>query len=221
VLDVANGGVDRFSDFVKQIRSEYPEKVIIAGNVCTSELTAKLIDAGADIIKLGIGPGSVCTTRAKAGVGRPQLSTILECAKTAMDMGARVIADGGIQEAGHVGIAFGAGADFVMIGGMLAATDETFGSAILDVNTGIKYKKYYGDSSGHKDVNPIGSHGTSEGRQLELVAKGPVEQVLLDILGGLRSTCTYTNSKNLEDLKNNTEFYRVNPHFKINKSLIS
>ncbi|HTG56351.1 MAG TPA: GMP reductase, partial [Niabella sp.] len=129
-IDVANGYSEHFVQFVKQTRGLYPEKTIIAGNVVTGEMVEELLLAGADIIKVGIGPGSVCTTRVKTGVGYPQLSAIIECADAAHGLGGQIISDGGCKVPGDVAKAFGAGADFVMLGGMLAGHDESGGEVI-------------------------------------------------------------------------------------------
>ena len=126
-IDVANGYREVFLDFVKRVRSEFPDKIVIAGNVATREMTEALILAGADIVKVGIGPGSVCTTRKVAGVGYPQLSAISECADAAHGLLGHVMADGGCSSPGDVAKAFAAGADFVMLGGMLAGHDESGG----------------------------------------------------------------------------------------------
>ena len=129
-IDVANGYSERFATIVEQIRNKYEELIIIAGNVVTGEMTEELILSGADIVKVGIGPGSVCTTRIKTGVGYPQLSAIIECADAAHGLGGHIIADGGCSSAGDVAKAFGAGADFVMLGGMLAGCNEGGGEVI-------------------------------------------------------------------------------------------
>ena len=218
-IDIANGGINVFQDLIKKIRAQYPEKVIIAGNVCTEELTKKLILAGADIVKIGIGPGSACTTRKQTGIGRPQLSAIIGCAEVAHKLGAHIIADGGCQEPGHIGTAFAGGADFVMLGGMLSGTTETHG-AIINIS-GKRYKRYYGDSSGHKEVNSVGANGVSEGRKMLIEHKGPISVIIKDILGGVRSTCTYTNSPNISDLSDNAEFYLINSSHKLNTSIVN
>jgi len=142
---VANGYSEHFVNFVKKTREKYPDKVIIAGNVVTGEMVEELLLAGADIIKVGIGPGSVCTTRVKTGVGYPQLSAIIECADAAHGLGGQIISDGGCTIPGDVAKAFGAGADFVMLGGMLAGHDESGGELIE--REGKPFKKFYGMSS--------------------------------------------------------------------------
>ena len=145
-IDVANGYREVFLEFVKQVRAEFPEKILVAGNVATREMTEALILAGADIVKVGIGPGSVCTTRKVAGVGYPQLSAISECADAAHGLLGHVMADGGCSSPGDVAKAFAAGADFVMLGGMLAGHDES-GGELIEGRNGKMFKSFYGMSS--------------------------------------------------------------------------
>ena len=130
-IDVANGYSERFLDYVARFRDKHPEVIIIAGNVVTADITEELLLKGADIVKVGIGPGSVCTTRIKTGVGYPQLSAVMECADAAHGLGGHIIADGGCSSPGDVVKAFGAGADFVMLGGMLAGTKEGVGYEVI------------------------------------------------------------------------------------------
>src|SRR5664279_1284296 len=144
-IDVANGYSEHFVSFVKQTRKKYHDKVIIAGNVVTGEMVEELLLAGADIIKVGIGPGSVCTTRIKTGVGYPQLSAIIECADAAHGLGGHIISDGGCKVPGDIAKAFGGGADFVMLGGMFAGHTESGGELVEDAH-GKKYKLFYGMS---------------------------------------------------------------------------
>lgn len=206
-IDVANGYTERFSNFVKNFREQYPELVIIAGNVVTGEMTEELILNGADIVKVGIGPGSVCTTRIKTGVGYPQLSAIIECADAAHGLGGHIIADGGCTSSGDVAKAFGAGADFVMLGGMLAAHDEGGGS----VEDG--YVTFYGmssDTAMEKHYGAKANYRASEGRTVKLKHRGPIEPTILDLLGGVRSACTYVGASKLKYLSKCTTFIRVN-----------
>ena len=144
-IDVANGYSEHFVEFVKKARANFPDKIIIAGNVVTGEMVEELILAGADIIKVGIGPGSVCTTRVKTGVGYPQLSAIIECADAAHGLGGQIIGDGGCKVPGDVAKAFGGGSDFVMLGGMFAGHDES-GGEIVEEN-GKTFRLFYGMSS--------------------------------------------------------------------------
>jgi len=210
-IDVANGYSEHFSNFVKQTREQYPEKVIIAGNVVTGEMVEELLLSGADIVKVGIGPGSVCTTRVKTGVGYPQLSAIIECADAAHGLGGQIISDGGCASPGDIAKAFGAGADFVMLGGMLAGHDESGGDIIE--RDGKPYRKFYGMSSStamEKHVGGVADYRASEGKTVEVPYKGSVENTLQDILGGLRSTCTYVGAARLKELTKRTTFIRVN-----------
>lgn len=209
-IDVANGYSEHFADYVKQTREKYPEKVIIAGNVVTGEMVEELLLSGADIVKVGIGPGSVCTTRVKTGVGYPQLSAIIECADAAHGLGGQIISDGGCTSPGDIAKAFGAGADFVMLGGMLSGHNES-GGEVIERN-GKPYRKFYGMSSStamEKHVGGVANYRASEGKTVEVPYKGDVENTLQDILGGLRSTCTYVGAQRLKELTKRTTFIRV------------
>lgn len=209
-LDIANGYSQHFVDALKKIRTTFPDKIIMAGNVVTGEMTEELILSGADIVKVGIGPGSVCTTRRKTGVGYPQLSAIIECADAAHGLRGLVCADGGCTVPGDVAKAFAAGADFVMLGGMLSGHDECSGE-IFDSN-GKKMKRLYGMSSAEammKYHGEIADYRSSEGKSVNVPYRGPVEGTVLDILGGVRSTCTYVGAKHLKELSKCTTFIRV------------
>ena len=209
-IDVANGYSEHFVSFVRKTRKQYPDKTIIAGNVVTGEMVEELLLSGADIVKVGIGPGSVCTTRVKTGVGYPQLSAIIECADAAHGLGGHIISDGGCTIAGDVAKAFGAGADFVMLGGMLAGHDES-GGELIERN-GERYKTFYGMSSANamnKHVGGVAEYRASEGKTVEVPYKGNVSETLQDILGGLRSTCTYVGAQRLKELTKRTTFIRV------------
>jgi GMP reductase len=209
-IDVANGYSEHFVTFVKRARAQYPNKVIIAGNVVTGEMVEELLLAGADIIKVGIGPGSVCTTRVKTGVGYPQLSAIIECADAAHGLGGQIISDGGCATPGDVAKAFGAGADFVMLGGMFAGHDESGGELIEE--GGNKFKQFYGMSSEtamNKHAGGIANYRASEGKSVQVPYRGSIENTLKDILGGLRSTCTYVGANRLKELTKRTTFIRV------------
>ena len=209
-IDVANGYSEHFVNFVQQTRKQYPDKVIIAGNVVTGEMVEELLLAGADIIKVGIGPGSVCTTRVKTGVGYPQLSAIIECADAAHGLGGQIISDGGCKTPGDVAKAFGAGADFVMLGGMLAGHTES-GGELIEIN-GEKFKQFYGMSSTtamEKHVGGVAEYRASEGKTVEVPFRGDVAVTLKDILGGLRSACTYVGASRLKELTKRTTFIRV------------
>lgn len=209
-IDVANGYSEHFVQFLKQTRKQYPDKVIIAGNVVTGEMTEELLLAGADIVKVGIGPGSVCTTRVKTGVGYPQLSAIIECADAAHGLGGHIISDGGCSTPGDVAKAFGAGSDFVMLGGMLAGHTES-GGELIEIS-GEKFKQFYGMSSTtamDKHAGGVAEYRASEGKTVQIPFKGKVINTVLDILGGLRSTCTYVGASRLKELTKRTTFIRV------------
>lgn len=228
-VDVANGYSEAFGDFIELVRKTYPDRTIIAGNVVTADMTQELILRGADIVKVGIGPGSVCTTRIQTGVGYPQLSAIMDCADAAHGLGGHIIADGGCTCPGDVAKAFGAGADFVMLGGMLAGHDEGGGEMFTrwkqtgyyteegdPILQGDRKVQFYGMSSGtamEKHHGGIANYRSSEGRTVEIPYKGPVEATILDILGGIRSTCTYVGANELKHLSKCTTFVRVNKQF--------
>ncbi|WDF47438.1 GMP reductase [Chryseobacterium sp. KACC 21268] len=209
-IDVANGYSEHFVQFVKKARENFPDKIIIAGNVVTGEMVEELILAGADIIKVGIGPGSVCTTRVKTGVGYPQLSAIIECADAAHGLGGQIIGDGGCKVPGDVAKAFGGGSDFVMLGGMFAGHDES-GGEIVEEN-GKTFRLFYGMSSQtamDKHSGGVAEYRASEGKTVKVEYKGPVSDTVKDILGGVRSTCTYVGASKLKELSKRTTFIRV------------
>ena len=209
-IDVANGYSEHFVEFVKKARQNFPDKIIMAGNVVTGEMVEELILAGADIIKVGIGPGSVCTTRVKTGVGYPQLSAIIECADAAHGLGGQIIGDGGCKVPGDVAKAFGGGADFVMLGGMFAGHDESGGELITE--NGKTFRLFYGMSSQtamDKHSGGVAEYRASEGKTVKVPYKGPVAETVKDILGGVRSTCTYVGASKLKELSKRTTFIRV------------
>jgi GMP reductase len=206
-IDVANGYSERFSKYVKEIRKEFPDKVIIAGNVVTGEMTEELILNGADIVKVGIGPGSVCTTRIQTGVGYPQLSAVIECADAAHGVGGHIMADGGCTCPGDVAKAFGAGADFVMLGGMLAGHDECSGEVVDG------HKEFYGMSSSSamkKYSGGVANYRSSEGKTVKVPYRGPVSETVKSILGGVRSACTYIGARTIKQMPKCATFVRVN-----------
>jgi len=231
-LDVANGYTERFVNYVAVMRKKFPDKIIVAGNVVTAEMTEQLILAGADVVKVGIGPGSVCTTRKMTGVGYPQLSAIIECADAAHGLGGHIVADGGCTVPGDVAKAFAAGADFVMLGGMLAGHDEGEGKIIekayakeefdlTEDNIIIdnpsfyrkKYVEFYGMSSREAQDLHMGGmekYKASEGKLVRVPYRGPVSQTVEEIMGGLRSACTYAGARTLKSLPKCTTFVRVN-----------
>ncbi len=229
-IDVANGYSERFAEFVRGMRNNYPNVVIIAGNVVTGEMTEELILAGADIIKVGIGPGSVCTTRIQTGVGYPQLSAVIECADAAHGLGGHIIADGGCTCPGDVAKAFAGGADYVMLGGMFAGHDQGGGEVItktyrtdeLDANCTDyvheekSFVQFYGMSSNaanEKHFGGLKDYRSSEGREVLVPYRGDVAVTVQDLLGGLRSTCTYAGAIRLKHLMRCTTFVRCTQQF--------
>ena len=236
-IDVANGYSSRFRDVVAEFRTLYPNIVIIAGNVVTGEMTEELILAGADIIKVGIGPGSVCTTRIQTGVGYPQLSAVIECADAAHGLGGHIIADGGCTCPGDVAKAFAGGADFVMLGGMLAGHDQGGGEVITkyyetnecnyEMSQGTsggfekvietkKFVQFYGmssDAANTKHFGGLKDYRSSEGREVLVPYRGDVAATVQDVLGGLRSTCTYAGALKLKQLAKCTTFVRCTQQF--------
>lgn len=209
-IDVANGYSETFVDFVKSVRAEFPDKTIMAGNVVTGEMVEALVLAGADIVKVGIGPGSTCITRKITGVGYPQLSAIIECADAAHGIGALMCSDGGCTVPGDVVKAFGAGADFVMLGGMLSGHDECDGE--IFEKDGKKYKKFYGmssDTAMMKYNGGVAGYRASEGKTVDVDYRGSVNSTIQELLGGLRSACTYVGAARLKDLSKCTTFVRV------------
>ena len=213
-IDVANGYSENFSNFVSEVRKKYPKKTIIAGNVVTADMTQELVLSGADIVKVGIGPGSVCTTRIQTGVGYPQLSAVIECADAAHGLGAHIIADGGCTCPGDVAKGFGAGADFVMLGGMLAGHKEGGGDIIQE--NGTKFIEFYGSSSeeaNEKHYGGLANYRSSEGKKVKIQMKNSLDSTIRDILGGVRSSCTYVGASSLKQLSKCTTFVRVNNQY--------
>jgi len=213
-IDVANGYSEHFVDFVSKAREAFPSVTIIAGNVVTADMTQELILSGADIVKVGIGPGSVCTTRIQTGVGYPQLSAAIECADAAHGLGGHVIADGGCTCPGDVAKGFAAGADFVMLGGMFAGHDEGGGEVVVEDDK--KYINFYGMSSVEamkKHHGGMADYRSSEGRMVKVPYKGKVENTVKDLLGGIRSTCTYVGAPTLKQLSKCTTFVKCNNQY--------
>ena len=206
-IDVANGYTISVIEAVKSLRYHVPDATIVVGNVVTADMTQELILAGADIIKVGVGPGSVCTTRLKTGIGYPQLSAVMECADAAHGLGGHIIADGGCTNSGDIVKAFAAGADFVMIGGMLAGHDECDGV----VKDGMM--EFYGmasESAMSRHNVPHREYRGVEGKTVSVPYKGPVKDTIIDILSGIRSACTYVGAKRLKSLSKCATFVRVN-----------
>lgn len=209
-VDVANGYAESFVQCIRELRKQYPSHTIMAGNVVTKEMTEELIFSGADIVKVGIGPGSVCTTRKQTGVGYPQLSAVLECADAAHGLGGCVVSDGGCTCPGDVAKAFGAGADFVMLGGMLAGHEESAGQLVEQ--DGQKFKLFYGmssDTAMNKHAGGVAEYRSSEGKTVKVPYRGPIDETIRDVLGGLRSCCTYVGAATLRELPKRTTFIRV------------
>ena len=231
-IDVANGYQENFVNFVTRVRKDFPDKVIMAGNVVTPDITLQLILAGADIVKIGIGPGSVCTTRTMTGVGYPQLSAVIECADAAHGEGGHIIADGGCNSPGDVAKAFGGGADFVMLGGMLSghkeSEEEIFNEdgEVLRPATGGGFLtgegRVFGEDEAFIEFYGMSSdeamerHGTrkdgyraAEGKAVLIPYKGPVEKTVVEILGGLRGCCTTIGARRIKDISKCTTFVKV------------
>lgn len=209
-IDVANGYSQYFVDYVKSIREMAPDITIMAGNVVTGEMVEELILAGVDVVKVGIGPGSVCTTRKMTGVGYPQLSAVIECADAAHGLGGLICSDGGCTVPGDISKAFGGGSDFIMLGGMLSGHDQSEMEVIEE--GGQKFVKFYGMSSETamtKHKGGVAEYRASEGKTVKVPYRGPVENTLQDILGGVRSTCTYVGATRLKELSKRTTFIRV------------
>lgn len=209
-MDVANGYSEHFVKAVSFMRAQHPGMIIIAGNVVTGEMVEDLILSGADIVKCGIGPGSVCTTRKQTGVGYPQLSAVIECADAAHGVGGLIMSDGGCTVPGDFAKAFGAGADFVMAGGVFAGHDESSGEIVEE--NGEKFKNFYGMSSSlamNKYSGSVAEYRSSEGKVVKIKYRGPIEATVIDLLGGLRSTCTYVGAATLKELSKRTTFIRV------------
>ncbi|PWC48273.1 GMP reductase [Azospirillum sp. TSA6c] len=214
-LDVANGYTERFVEVISRLRQENPDAVIMAGNVVTGDMTEALLLAGADIVKVGIGPGSVCTTRKMTGVGYPQLSAIIECADAAHGLKGQVCGDGGCTVPGDISKAYGAGADFVMLGGMLAGHDECEGEIRYEDRDGNRVPvamTFYGmssDTAMHKYSGGVASYRASEGKTVDVPYRGPVENTMQEIMGGVRSMMTYIGATRLKEVPKRTTFVRV------------
>ena len=219
VLDTAHGHTQSVLEAVRQTRASWPDLRIVGGNVATAQGTEALLKAGANAVKVGIGPGSICTTRIVAGVGVPQLSAILECATQAHEMGAPIIADGGIRHSGDIVKALAAGASCVMLGSLLAGTNESPGEVVL--YQGRSYKSYRGMGSlGAMKAGSADRYFQQTGALNKLVPegveglvprKGPVADSVFQLVGGLRSGMGYLGAKDLETLRENAEFVRISP----------
>lgn len=215
VVDTAHGHSKGVLDTVKEIRNAYPKLTIIAGNVATAEATKDLIEAGADVVKVGIGPGSICTTRVVAGVGVPQITAVYDCATEARKHGKAIIADGGIKYSGDIVKALAAGGHAVMLGSMLAGVSESPGET--EIYQGRRFKVYRGMGSvaamekGSKDryFQEENKKFVPEGIEGRLPYKGPLAETVYQLVGGLRAGMGYCGTKNLEELRNNAQFIKM------------
>ena len=226
VVDVAHGHSEAVIDVVRRLKDRWPEAEVIAGNVATAEGARDLIEAGVDAVKVGVGPGSTCTTRIVTGAGVPQLSAIMDCAPVCHQAGVPIIADGGIKASGDITKALAAGASTVMIGALLAGTDESPGQTIT--RRGQRFKTYRGmaslsataarrlrerelaDMAGQEDDEWL-SQVVPEGVEAMVPYRGPVREVLVQLVGGLRSGMSYCNARNIEELWRNARFVRITP----------
>jgi GMP reductase len=215
-VDVPNGYLERFLEAIREVRALLPEHILIAGNVVTNEMTEEIILAGADIVKVGIGPGSACTTRRMTGVGYPQLSAVIECADAAHGIAnaqgyGLIIADGGQQYPSCVAKAFAGGADFNLFGSMFSGFDESAGELVE--KDGKKFKEYFGSSSNKAMKEFYGKkddHRASEGRYTLMPYKGSIHTFIQDLFGSLRSTATYIGARRLKEFSKRATFIRVN-----------
>jgi GMP reductase len=209
-IDVANGYSVYILETIRKLHAKYPDITLIAGNVVTYDMVKKYYDNGVDIIKMGIGSGSVCTTRLQTGVGYPQLSCIIDTKKQLESDNIYIISDGGIQNIGDFSKAFGAGADFVMCGGMFSGHEECSGD-LITLN-GVQYKTFYGMSSSdamNKHYGGVATYKVAEGKSVKIKYKGSVIHTLNDIMGGIRSSMTYIGAKFMDEIYEKTDFIRV------------
>ncbi len=214
-IDTAHGHSASVLKKVSEIKAKYPDIPLIAGNVATAAATRALIEAGADVVKVGIGPGSICTTRVVAGIGVPQLTAVMDCAEEADKLGKRIIADGGIKYSGDIVKALAAGGSAVMIGSMLAGTTESPGE--IELYQGRSFKVYRGMGSlsamaaGSKDryFQENANKFVPEGVEGRVPYRGTVSDIIYQMKGGLRSGMGYCGKKNIEELRKNSEFVRI------------
>lgn len=215
-LDVPNGYLQNFLEVIKEVRKMCPKHIIIAGNVATNEITEEIILAGADIVKIGIGPGAVCTTRRMTGVGYPQLSAVIECSDSAHGVAnergvGRIIADGGQQHPSDLAKAFCGGADFNMCGSLFSGFEQSGGKTII--KNGNKFKEFFGSSSNKAMKEFYGKkddHRASEGRYTLIPHKGDIHGFIQDLMGSLRSTATYIGARQLKEFPKRATFLKVN-----------
>ena len=217
-IDVANGYTERFTNFIKSVRDKYPTKTIIAGNVVTADMTQELVLSGADIVKVGIGPGSICTTRMVAGIGVPQITAIMEVYRSLKGKKVKIISDGGIKFSGDIAKAIAAGADAIMMGSIFAGTDESPGKKFK-----IK-KKFYKQYRGMGSIGAMSAGSSNryfqknykdkskfvpEGVDGRVEYKGKVSKIIYQLKGGLRSSMGYIGAKKLSDIKKNAKFIKI------------
>ena len=217
VIDTAHGQSQGVLDTIKKVKERFPDIQLIAGNVATYEGTRDLILAGADCVKVGIGPGSICTTRVVTGIGVPQITAVLEAAKAAREFGVPIIADGGIKYSGDITKAIAAGANVVMMGSLFAGTDESPGEEIFV--EGRRFKSYRGMgslgamNSGSSDryFQSKTKKYVPEGVEGRVPFKGSVGEIVYQLMGGLRSGMGYTGSRNIKELQENTKYMKITP----------
>jgi IMP dehydrogenase len=215
VLDSAHGHSSGIVKAVEKVKKAYPNVPLVAGNVVTAEATKALMDAGADVVKVGIGPGSICTTRIVAGIGMPQLTAIMDCAEQADKMGKRIIADGGIKYSGDIVKALAAGGSACMIGSLFAGTTESPGE--LEIYQGRSFKSYRGMGS-----LPAMAHGSKdryfqsnakkfvpEGVEGRVPYRGALAEIIFQLMGGLRAGMGYTGNGTIDELRKNGQFVRI------------
>ena len=215
VIDTAHGHSEGVLETIRRLRRDFPHLELIAGNVATYEATKALIEAGVDAVKVGIGPGSICTTRVVAGIGVPQITAVYDCARAAEGTGVPIIADGGIQYSGDIAKALGAGASSVMLGNLLAGTDESPGETII--YQGKKYKAYRGMGSlgamqaGSKDryFQQNAKKLVPEGIEGQIPYKGHVSDVLFQLIGGLRASMGYCGTPDIKTMNEETQFIEI------------
>lgn len=215
VIDTAHGHSQNVINHVKLIKKEFPVVQLIAGNVATGEATRALIEAGADCVKVGIGPGSICTTRIVTGIGSPQLTAIIECSKVSKELNVPIIADGGIKYSGDITKALGAGANVIMVGSLLAGTDESPGEDVIV--EGRRYKTYRGmgslgamdSGSSDRYFQEKNSKYVPEGVEGIVIHKGKAENVIYQLMGGLKSGMGYVGAKDIEALHEKATFIKI------------
>lgn len=210
-IEIANGYIQTYVEAVKRLRDTYPELIIMGGNVVTGDMAAELVIAGADVVKVGIGSGAQCLTRKVAGVGRPQLSAVMDTSDKVHGLRGQICSDGGCTDTGDVNIALCAGGDFVMLGSMLSGTDECAGT--VEEVDGKKFKKFYGMSSNSAMEDFYGgkaSYRASEGRTTMVPYRGSVEPIAEELCGAIRSMCTYVGAQKLKEATKRATLYRVN-----------